>query len=257
LKIAFYITFFATFFICCKPTSYGVKEKSGSVNIVKNTPSTYHEIDTIIAPYRTQLNEKMDVVINQSMETMTTGSPQGLLGNFVTDLCLKLIIDSLKLEKDNISMVILNNGGLRTHLPKGDITLRKVFEIMPFENELVIVEISGANFRDAIKTIASKCESRDNAKGCIPFSGVEITANKTEGNVLVNNLPIDTISTHKILTSDYLANGGDNMYFLSSAISTVYTNIKLRDAIIYHLKKESLLGNKITGKTDNRIRYVE
>lgn len=199
----------------------------------------------------------MDVVINECTETMTIGSPQGKLGNFVADLCLKLIIDSLKLADDYLNAVILNNGGLRTHLPKGEITVRKIFEIMPFENQLVIIELDGTNFRNAIEAIALKCKSTENEKGCIPFSGIEITVCQSANNILVNNSPIDTNGTYRVLTSDYLANGGDNMHFFSVPISLLYTNVKLRDAIIYHIEREFRLGNKISGSTDNRIRYVE
>ena len=48
----------------------------------------------------------------------------------------------------HIDFCLLNNGGLRTSLPQGNITRRKIFELMPFENELVVVTISKEKMTD-------------------------------------------------------------------------------------------------------------
>ena len=62
-------------------------------------------------------------------------SPESLLGNFVTDLCLR--------QYSNIADIcVMNNGGLRSNLTKGEITRGDIYTLMPFENELVILEFS-------------------------------------------------------------------------------------------------------------------
>ena len=95
-----------------------------------------------IAPYKSGMDKTMNEVLNTSDVAMTKDVPEGLLGNFVADLILKKANDYYAPDDGaKVSICILNNGGLRTPLPKGDITRGKVFELMPFENEMVFIQL--------------------------------------------------------------------------------------------------------------------
>ena len=85
----------------------------------------------------------MNEVLNTSNTLMEIGCPEGKLGNFITDLCLYSIRKNINdLDSNEYMFCILNNGGLRTSLPIGKISRGKIYEIMPFDNELVIVKIT-------------------------------------------------------------------------------------------------------------------
>ncbi len=71
----------------------------------------------------------MNEVINTSLIDMEVGSPEGLLGNFVCDLTY---IKAKEISAKPVDFCLLNNGGLRTPLPKGEITAWKNFRIDAF-----------------------------------------------------------------------------------------------------------------------------
>src|SRR5688572_22906602 len=96
-------------------------------------------INAIILPYKEKVDADMNKVIGYSEVAMPKlrDQPETLLGNFVAD-CAFETAQSLDKEVD---FCVLNNGGLRSSLPMGDITIRNVYELMPFDNEIVVVSM--------------------------------------------------------------------------------------------------------------------
>ena len=162
----------------------------------------------------------MNEIICFSKSELKKGKPESKLGNFMCDLSL--------LKANGIAdMCVFNNGGLRNIIPKGNITIRDIYKVMPFENELVVLDLNIYEYYDLLKYV-TKREGE-------PVGGVNIVAKK------------DTIITEhnskeiiRVLTTDYLANGGDNMkFFINKEQKKV--GIKLRDAIIdYCIEKDTL-----------------
>ena len=194
----------------------------------------------IIAPYKAGVDAVMNEILCVSEIEMTKGKPQSLLGNFVTDLCLQQYADKA-------DVCIMNNGGLRASLPKGAITMGKIYELMPFENELVILELNNNDFLGLLDYLV--------ARGGEPFSGLSImmdAEDKYSSYKINNQVNFEKGDKVRVLTSDYLANGGDKMYFFKNK-EQKKIGIKLRDAIInYCISNET-----ISSKLDNRITIVE
>ena len=213
----------------------------------------------IIKPYKNSLDSSMNEVLAISELEMTTGSPEGLLGNFVCDLSLEIGNEYFeKIYKDKADFVILNNGGLRTFLPKGEVTRRKCYEIMPFENELVVVTLSAKNANELFGYIAKKSVKVGSRKQGVPISGnVKVLLNdKFPKDIYINESPF-VGKQYKVITTDYLANGGDNMSFFKNPINRQKLGIKLRDAIILKCERENENGKKLIAELDKRISYVE
>jgi len=180
------------------------------------------------------------------------GKPETKLGNLVADLSLEVANELYKpIDNDSINFCLLNFGGLRTSLPKGEITRGKIFELMPFENELVVVTVNKDNYYSFLEYIYTS--------GGQPISG-DISIRK-EGDDIVMDF-IDKFknrrkkkTSYKILTSDYLANGGDNMKFFLNPIKTEPVGIKLRDAIIKYCKDQHKKGKELVSNLDGRITF--
>jgi len=172
---------------------------------------------------------------------LSKARPEGLLSNFVADLVFN---ETAKLDGFKADFCLLNHGGLRAPLPKGDIKVKNIYELMPFENEVVIVEIEGHK----VKEIASYL----NYTGGEPVSGIKLNLS-TNPEILIQNKAVDVNRTYKIITSDYLAKGGDKMYFFSEPISLVKTGIKLRDMIMNHVKELTKSGKTLKANLDGRI----
>ena len=126
------------------------------------------------------------------------------------------------------------------------ISKRNVFEVMPFENELIVLSMNGAVMKQLLNYIVSK--------GGVPVSGLRMKIkNKEAADAMINNVPFDSTKTYKAVTSDYLANGGDDLAFLADIKQREYVNLKIRDAIIEHILQLTKDGKMIDPKLDGRI----
>ncbi len=197
-----------------------------------------------LEPLKQQLGARMNVIIGQAAETMRGHGPESLLSNWNADVYLQA--GSVFLGSP-VDLSVVNLGGLRTVIPAGNITVGKIFELMPFENELVILWLKGDKLAELIQFFAKV--------GGEGVSGLRMEINNGQAvNVIINGQPIDNDKVYTIATSDYLAGGNDKMVQLAQYEKRVNTNIKLRDILLDFIKKETAKGNKIQSKLDGRIR---
>ena len=219
----------AALLVACSPTYTLQSHNDEVINIQAEVDST---ILAIINPYQDSIEDQMSEVLTYTKNDLEKGKPQSTIGNFVTDLCLNYT---------NAHLCVMNNGGLRTTISKGEITRGKLYELMPFENELVVLELNKDDYISLLNYIGSR--------GGEPFSGITIVINK-DGEIISNSWPADFENGEKVrvLTSDYLANGGDKMSFFH-AKEQQKVGVKLRDAIIDYCSKTDTIDVHL----DNRI----
>lgn len=242
----------STLHISCNKTAKIIRIESSMIEFgPKTTPELDQETVELIKPYKMKLEADMGAVLAINEATMFKSNPEGALGNFVADLTLKKTNDYCK--EDNIEpadLCLLNNGGLRTTLPEGEITRRRVFELLPFENMIVILTLSGAKTQQLFNFLA-----RING---MPLAGATMTINnKKPENVMIDGAPLDTTKQYRVATSDYLAYGGDKMRFFKDPVKFEILNHKLRDAIIEFMMEEHADGKKLSAKKDGRIKVIE
>ena len=143
-------------------------------------------------------------------------------------------------EKKSVDICLLNHGGIRTIIPKGDVTARNAFEIMPFENSAVVVALKGEQVLDIVNYIITEKKPH-------PLRGMTFTIDKTNKpqNILVQGKPLDNDKIYYVATSDYLAYGNDNMLFFKKAIQKYNLDYKLRNIIIDYFKEtKTIIANK-------------
>lgn len=189
---------------------------------------------TIIKPYQDRIQDQMNEILCYSKIEMKKGRPESLLGNFVSDLCLNYT---------DADICVMNNGGLRSTLPKGHITRGDIYTLMPFENELVVLELDEKSFNGLLDYIV--------LRGGEPFSGMELSSLDGIHNFKISQNLSSNFNDNKkirVLTSDYLANGGDKMWFFKDK-EQIKVGIKLRDAIINHCNNL----DTINAHLDNRL----
>jgi len=257
MKSNFYLGFVVVFLLGCK--TYVITNQQSENNAVVQTESKNSELVKIIVPYKDSLEKTMNGVIGYSEEELSTGSPEGKLGNFIADLCLSIGNEKYASDlSDTADFALLNNGGFRTFMPVGAITTGKVFEIMPFENELVVVTLSIEKTVELFNYIGAKTVKDGNRKQGVPVSGnvlVELMG-QTPIEVLVDSVRLRG-RPYKVITTDYLANGGDNMRFFLNPINYEKLDMKLRDAILQEVESLNKKGLKVKANLDKRIRYVD
>jgi len=200
--------------------------------------------ESIIVPYRDSLELTMNTVLVQNEVPLTRGIPESTLGNLIADLLLERTLTELP---DSIlpDVCLINIGGLRVDLPQGDITINKVFELMPFENELDVLELSPEKMQEMLKYLREK--------GGQPFSGMTLKIISNGYECQINGEPLDENRTYYIVTSDYLADGGDKMNFFKKPLSRIQTGIKIRDAILDHFRIVGLADKPLSSVIDGRL----
>lgn len=199
-----------------------------------------------LQPFKQKVDTQMNEVIGQAAETMKGHAPESLLSNFSADVYLQT---ATNFQGENVDIAIVNLGGLRTVVPAGDITVRKVFELMPFENELVLLWLKGDKLNELLQYFASM--------GGEGVSGLRMEIKDGKAvNITINDKPLDPTKVYSIVTNDYLAGGNDKMVQLAQAEKRVNTGIKVRTMLLNYIKNETKKGNKIQSKLDGRIKIT-
>ncbi len=231
-----FVIFLTLFLISsCSPKNYNLTKIEGKQLPVTEKTGETAEIENFIKPYRDHINKDLDNVLAYCPETLdkSTGKWQTGIGSLMADVCVQRgnIVFNAR-EKKNIDICLLNHGGIRAILPKGNVTTRSAFEIMPFENSLVVMALKGEQILDIAAYIIKEKKPQ-------PLSGMTFTITKDNKakNIMVQGKPLDINKTYYVATNDYLANGGDNMAFFAKSTQKFDLNYKLRDVLIDYFKE--------------------
>lgn len=232
--------------VACSTSTWVINSaSSGRIPIDKTTEAIAdNSYKSYLEPFKQTIDKEMNVVIGKASENMSAEKPESLLSNFNADVYRQSATEYLKYPAD---IAIVNLGGLRTQISQGDITVRKVFELMPFENELVILWLKGDKLNDLLQDFA--------AIGGQGVSGLRFEIKNGKAvNITVGGIPLDTEKTYVIATNDYLAAGNDKMPQLAQSEKSEFTGIKVREMLLAYIKAETAKGNVIQSKLDGRIK---
>ncbi len=229
----------------CHPRQWQIQQASSTKIAIDASTQLIADTSYInfLQPYKKQVDEQMNVVIGRAAETMRGHAPESLLSNLSADIYRRAASDYLKSEVD---IAIVNLGGLRTTVPAGNITIGKVFELMPFENELVILYLSGENLNTLCQYFASM--------GGEGVSGLRFKiVDKKAIDIQIKGEVLDIKRIYSIATNDYLAGGNDKMEILKKHVKRTNTSIKVRNMLLDYIKAETAKGNEIKAELDGRI----
>ncbi len=235
----FILLYIFIFLGCKQEKSHLVKIEGKQIPITDSLQSNA-EIEAFIKPYKDHVTKDLDSVLAYSAHTYskTDGDFNTAIGNFMADAVYDEAnpIFKTRTGKD-IDMVLLNYGGIRSILPKGNITTKTAFELMPFENSIVVVALKG---RQVDSLVSYLCKS----KSAHPISKLKLSIDKNFKllNATVKGQAIDTAKTYYVATNDYLYNGGDHMTFFKPNDSLYNLNYKIRNILIDYFKKADTIN---------------
>ena len=228
---------------------------------VSPTCSADEKAELIIASYRIAIDSVMNVRIGTAANTLTKGSPEGSLGNFCSDAVYDRSIKWLQKEDSiniGLDFALLNNGGLRVPLDSGEITIGNIYELMPFENQIVLIELSGNKIIELLAYIQNRT-TRQGRKSGVPVStqfNLQLDTINDRVSCHINKQPFDSQRNYTVATSDYLATGGDQMTFFTEPIKIINTQIKIRDAFIEAIQEIDNKGQQVSKQMDGRVSYA-
>lgn len=196
-----------------------------------------------LQPYSSNVNKTMNDVIGVAEISLDKKQPEGSLGNFMVDAFLSMAAEKYNTKTD---VAFLNFGGIRlTQLPAGNVTTGKIFELMPFDNLLILQKLKGSVLQQLMDLSASK--------GGWPVAGMTMQIkDKKAVNIMIGGKPLDPDATYTTVNSDFMANGGDNADMLRS-IPQIANGYLMRDALLDYIKKLKSQGKNVTAKIENRV----
>ena len=198
---------------------------------------------SLMQPYKDSVERGMSQVIGEAAVTLEKAQPAGTLNNFMADAMYVMAREKYGVSVD---AAFVNYGGIRiTQLTAGPVTRGKVFEIMPFDNLLILQQVKGSVLQQFLDLTA--------AWGGWPVAGLTMQIqNKKAVNVKIGGQSLDPNKTYTMANSDYVAMGGDNAAMLKD-IAMQTNGYLMRDAIFDYIKLLQSQGKNISANDDNRV----
>ncbi len=205
----------------------------------------------LLQPYLDKIEAQFSEVIGYAEAKFRYRDPsQGetALGALVADAML------WHARKQDADFAIQNAGGIRTHLMKGPITKGLIYELLPFEDTVVVLTLQGA----AAQALFDHIGGITAASGAFPqvSQGVSFTIDRHTArckNILINGVAFDPGQAYRIATNSFLARGGDGYRMFLQATDTYDTALPQTEALIAYIKH---LGGRIRPMPQGRIQFV-
>jgi 2',3'-cyclic-nucleotide 2'-phosphodiesterase (5'-nucleotidase family) len=211
-------------------------------------------LDRMLEPYSARVKALQVVIGHLDDELRKTGPGAGSLGNFVTDAMR--VIASAKVGQP-IDLAITNGGGLRKNaFAAGDLRVSDFYELMPFENKLVVLEMSGAQVLQVLQALAAGRDAQSGA-AIVYHTNADKRSELVSANLIGSDgkpKAIDPAATYRVVTIDYLLNvSGGSYAVFHEAKTTNQLGVTIRDAMIDYVKGETAAGRSIKARLDHRI----
>ncbi|MGB3798554.1 MAG: 5'-nucleotidase C-terminal domain-containing protein [Lewinella sp.] len=203
-------------------------------------------VSAIITPYSEQLSEAMNRIVAEVALPLVKAQPESPLGNWTADLLLSAAQDLF--PEYDIAFAVQNYGGLRvSEIGAGPLRVYNIYELMPFDNELVLVEVTGRELTEfVLHTLA---------EGGWPVSdGLSVTQNGEDVVIQVRGQHVAENDTYYIAVPDYVANGGSDAAMLTER-RQIGSGRMIRDLLIeYAGKATAPISVKSDGK---RVKIID
>ena len=217
------------FLASCGTANLNVTKIEGKLLPITSETKEADAITQFVRPYKEHIDKDLSTILAVAPETIDkNGEWQTPMGNLFSQVVFEKG-NPIFMQRENklIDLVLLNHGGIRSIIPKGNVTARTAFEIMPFENSLVVIALPGGQIKALLDYFISEKKPH-------PLYGLTFTISKDNKatQVAIQGKPFDENGTYYVGTNDYLANGGDNMTFFKNGIQKYDLDYKLRNILI-------------------------
>lgn len=232
----------------CKTNYVPTSFETQNISVLSNGNAVDSQMVQMYLPYKNILEKDMKRVISVSEKEMVKQKPESYLTNFLADLLLEEAINEAEINQFEIELKIsyFNYGGIRAPLPKGEITVGNIFELMPFENEMVFLQLTGNQIQQFLNQIAKK--------GGDSLGGARfVISNEKAENIRIDGEPLISNKKYWLVTNDYVAEGGDGLTVFTERLEMIKSGTKIRDLIIVHLEQKHKKGEVLMVKVDGRI----
>lgn len=240
-KIIILCTFFLSLFLCtaCHKQVQVLSVTTEAIPV----DSSADELQDLayleqLAPCKAAVEQEMNVELGYAPEDMWVAAPECPMLNWATDV---LLAAAKQVYPGQVDVAIANMGGMRRSWSAGPITKGMVFELMPFDNQLVVLTLTGTD-------MIALCESfaRYGAQG-VAGMRVKIVDNQL-ADVRIGGKPVNPNATYTVATSDYLSGGADHMDALKNYSEMWKSDLLIRDIYLQAVTDQHLVGADVDGR---------
>lgn len=207
------------------------------------------DIEAVMQTYVARVDAVLSEVIGSATDVFSnenTRKMETAIGDIVTD-SQKWFVENQGLEAD---FAFQNGGGIRATLAGGEIKKETVYEILPFDNSISLIELQGSDVIALFDKAATQVGHGAMAQVSKEVKFTIDSASSTVAELLIDGEPVNVDKVYKIALNSYLASGGDGYSMFNNKLSYYETSLMQRDAFIDYV---IALGGTITPETDGRI----
>ena len=242
-KIGLLILIAATCYACHQPGK--VLNKTSKIHMVDSTMDAIQDTQYIayMEPIRADLEAQLNEPIGYAPKDLEVHQPECSMLNWASDALFEM---AQQLCPEQVDMAVVNIGGMRCNWGAGDITFRHVFELMPFDNELVVLTMRG-------KEILALCDVFAHTGGQ-GVAGLRMSAsNGTVKSAKIAGKNIMPEAYYTLATSDYLSQGNDGMTPLKNHEAMWKSERKIRDLYMEYIQQVKTVEAQVDGRMDVRL----
>ncbi len=183
-------------------------------------------------------------VLGTATQALSRGRPEATIGDLITD-AMRFVT--------HVDVAMQNPGGMRANLAAGPITRGAIYDIMPFDNTIVTLVLSGAELKTAL-------EQGLRGGRVTQVSGVRYTidmkqpaGSRVASLALADGSPVDPAKSYKVAVNNFMATGGDDFDVLTTARDKDDTGLLIRGAIEAYVRDRCKAGGALDVQADGRI----
>ena len=191
-----------------------------------------------LAPIKADMEREMNVQLGYAPENLWVGEPECPMLNWATDALWEA---AKKVYDGNVDIAIVNMGGMRCSWQKGPITRGNVFELMPFDNRLVVLTLKGCD-------VIALCESFAKYGGQ-GVAGMRVKSCKGKlTDVRVGGKKVNPKALYTVATSDYLSGGTDHMDALTRHVAYWNSDLLIRNLYLDAVREQDTIRATVDGR---------
>ncbi len=241
------LIFIALFFAVSCKTTYQPQSVQYKDYQITEKQAASKDLNDLLKPYSDSVNKNMNDIIAVAGMALEKKQPEGTLNNVLADAMLVMAKEKYQ---SSIDASFLNYGGIRLpSIAAGNITRGKVYEMAPFDNNIVLQKMNGKVLQQFLNIVAGK--------GGWPCAGITFQIkNKQAFNINIGGNALVENTDYTIALLDYVANGGDDCDMLRS-IPQQNNGYLFRDAVLQYFTKFQQQGKQIIASLEKRVSNAE
>ena len=235
--------FLSVFLVSCNRPMH-VAKMTSKIIMVDSTLDAIQDSDYLayLAPIKADMEAKLGIPIGYAPQPLLVYQPECPLLNWASDALLAIARQKCPKAVD---VAVVNIGGMRCEWAAGDITFRHVFELMPFDNMLVVLTLKGSDLQQLSEIFAYS--------GGQGIAGMRIKAvgdkvMQQDALVTIGGKHIEMDKMYTVATSDYLSQGNDGMVPLKNHVEIWNSEEKIRDLYIEYIEQVKTVEAKVDGR---------